>query len=89
MRLPKLVEFKARQLGRLYNLERRLLERYPDRAERVKYIVDLIANKTYSLKTHSLPDYLHTLLLARREFPEFEELIPSAREVEELLEGGE
>jgi len=86
VRLPKLVEFKARQLGRLYDLERRLLERYPDRAERVKYIVDLIANKTYSLKTHSLPDYLHTLLLARREFPELEELIPPHQEVEELLE---
>jgi hypothetical protein len=84
-----LTEFRAKYMARLLNLRRQLLERYPDRAQRIEYIVDVLSSKLQTLSVYTLGDYLHTVHLATREFPEFEELIPSEGEVELLLEWGE
>jgi hypothetical protein len=84
-----LTEFKARYLAKLLNLRKQLLERYPDRAQRIEYIVDVLSSKLQTLSVYALADYLFTIHLASREFPEFEELIPSEGEVEQLLWGEE
>ena len=81
----RLSEFKSRQLVRLFELKQKLLSSYPDKAERIEYIADLIATKAYSLRSYSLPDYLFTIHLAAKEFKEFAELMPSAEEIEKLL----
>jgi hypothetical protein len=82
----KLREFKAKYLAKLLNLKKQLVEKYPERAERINYITDLLASKLENLRTFTLPDYLFTLHLAAKEIPEIEQLIPSEREVEELIE---
>jgi hypothetical protein len=84
-----LTEFRAKYLAKLLNLKIRLLERYPDRAQRIEYIVDVLSSKLQTLSVYTLDDYLFTVHLATREFKEFEELVPPHQEVEELFEGGE
>jgi hypothetical protein len=85
----KLREFKARSLARLVELRKELLSKYPDKAERIRYIADVIATKLENLRTFTLTDYIATLYHASKEFAEFEQLIPSSKEVEELLRSGE
>jgi hypothetical protein len=82
----RLREFRAKYLAKLLNLKRQLLEKYPERAQRVEYVVDVLASKLSTLHVYSLADYLFTVHLATKEFPELEELIPNSREIEELLE---
>jgi hypothetical protein len=82
-------EFKAKYLAKLLNLKKQLLEKYPERAERINYIVDLLAGKLEHLRTFTLADYLFTVHLAAKEFREIEQLVPSEQEINELLEGGE
>jgi hypothetical protein len=82
-------EFKARYLSRLLNLRKQLLEKYPEKRERVEYVIDILTNKLQTLRVYTLADYLHTVRLAVKEFPEFEVLVPTEEEVEELLRGGE
>jgi hypothetical protein len=79
-------EFKAKYLAKLLNLKKQLLEKYPEKRERVEYIVDLLASKLENLRTFTLTDYLFTLHLAAKEIPEIEQLIPPSEEVEELIE---
>lgn len=88
-RMTTLREFRTRQLVELKELERLLLEKYPEKADRVRYIVDALAAKLGQLRRYSLFDYLFTVHLAAREFPEFEKLMPSSEEVDKLLENGE
>jgi len=78
-------EFKAKYLTRLLNLKRQLLEKYPDRSERINHIVELLATKLDNLRTYTLTDYIFTLYQASKEFKELEALIPSEEEIEELL----
>jgi hypothetical protein len=85
----KLREFKARSLTRLVEIKRELLEKYPDRSERINYIVDLLAVKLDNLRTYTLTDYIFTLYQASKEFKELEQLIPSYQETDELLKDGE
>ena len=82
-------EFKARSLTRLVEIKRELLEKYPDRSERINYIVDLLAVKLDNLRTYTLTDYIFTLYQASKEFKELEQLIPSYQETDELLKDGE
>jgi hypothetical protein len=82
-------EFKAKYLARLLNLKKQLLEKYPDRAQRVEYVVDVLVAKLENLRVFTLTDYLATLHHAAKEFREIEQLIPSEREIDELLERGE
>jgi hypothetical protein len=83
----KLREFKARSLAKLIEIKRQLLEKYPDRSERVNYIIDLLATKLENLRTFTLTDYIFTLYQASKEFKELEQLIPSVQEINELLTG--
>jgi hypothetical protein len=83
----ELHEFKAKYLAKLMSLRRQLLEKYPEKRERVEYVVDTIAGKLHNLRTYTLSDYLFTLHLAVKEFKELEQLIPSEKEINELLEG--
>ena len=87
--MTTLREFKAKYLARLLNLKKQLLEKYPDRAQRVEYVVDVLVAKLENLRVFTLTDYLATLHHAAKEFREIEQLIPSEQEVEELLERGE
>jgi hypothetical protein len=85
----KLREFKARSLAKLVELKKELLEKYPDKADRINQIADLIATKLENLRTFTLTDYIFTLYQASREFKELEALIPSSKEVNELLKSSE
>jgi hypothetical protein len=85
----ELREFKAKYMARLLNLRKQLLERYPDKAQRVEYVIDILGSKLSSLRIYTLADYLRTVQLAIKEFPELEELVPPKEEIEQLLRGGE
>jgi hypothetical protein len=85
----ELREFKAKYIAKLLEIKRDLLERYADKRDRVEFIVDTLLAKLTRLRRYTLPDYLSTLARAAKEFPELSQLIPSEREVEELLKGGE
>jgi hypothetical protein len=79
-------EFKARYLAKLLNLKKQLLGKYPEKRERVEYIVDLLVAKLEHLRTFTLADYIATLYHAIKEIPELEQLIPTEEEIQELLE---
>ena len=85
----RLREFKAKSMARLVEIKKELLEKYPDKAERINYVVDVIAAKLKSLRTFTLTDYIETLYRASKEFKELEALIPSSKEVNELLKSSE
>ena len=85
----ELHEFKAKYLARLFELKRQLLEKYPERSERIEYIVDVIAGKLHTLRKYTLSDYLFTVYNAMKEFKEFEWLVPSEKEISQLLEESE
>lgn len=85
----ELREFKVKQIVKLREVEEVLINKYPEKRERVRNIVDILVAKLSNLRAYTLYDYLETIYLASREFPEFKELIPSTSEVEELLEGDE
>ena len=82
-------EFKAKYMAKLLHLKKQLVEKYPERAQRVEYITDILVAKLENLRIFTLTDYLATLHHATKEFKELEELIPSSQEIEELLERGE
>jgi hypothetical protein len=84
----ELREFKAKYMARLLNLRKQLLERYPDKAQRVEYVIDILGSKLSSLRIYTLADYLRTVQLAIKEFKEFEVLVPTEEEIEQLLRGG-
>jgi hypothetical protein len=81
----KLSRFKAKHMSMLIQLKDELMQRYPEKADRVELIIDILMNKLYALKSHSLADYLHTLHLATKEFKEFSKMMPSSEEIEEIL----
>jgi hypothetical protein len=87
--MTTLREFKAKYLAKLLNLKKQLVEKYPERAQRVEYITDILVAKLDNLRVFTLTDYLATLYHATKEFKEIEELIPPAEEIEELLRVGE
>ena len=72
-------------LARLINLRKTLLEKYPDRRERIEFICVTLEDELSELRTHTIAHYLHIVYQAYKEFPEFSEMIPSGSEVEELL----
>lgn len=81
----KLREFKALMLTKILSLKKELLQKYPERSERIEQLTELLIHKTQNLRIFTLSDYIHTLYLASKEFPEFEKIMPSANVVEELL----
>jgi hypothetical protein len=80
----KLREFRTKYLTKLLNLSKELKTKYPDKSERVEYLTSILSTKLYNLRTFTLADYVYTLYLASTEFKEFEQLIPSEAEVNEL-----
>ena len=70
------------------SLAKKLKEKYPERIDRIEYIVFELVSKLQNLRTYTLTGYLFTLYLALREFQEFCELMPDDETVEELLDEG-
>jgi len=81
----KISKFKLKYMSVLAQLKNELLQKYPNKADRIDYVVDVLMHKLYALKSHSLADYLHTIYLATKEFAEFSKMMPPQEEVEELL----
>lgn len=81
----KVREFKSLQIVKIHEIERKLKEKYPEKASRVDEIVTHLLSKVYDLRVFTLSDYLFTIMLASREFSEFRELMPSEETVKELL----
>jgi len=77
--------FKTRQITVLASLEKQLLEKYPEKRERIRQIASHLASKIHSLRTYTLSDYLFNIYLASREFEEFAKLMPKPEEVDEVL----
>jgi hypothetical protein len=82
----KLAKIKAKYMSVLAQLKNELLQKYPSKADRIDYVVDVLMHKLYALKSHSLTDYIHTVYLASKEFAEFSKMMPSREEIEEILE---
>ena len=72
-------------MTKLLNLKKQLIEKYPDRAQRIEYITDFLITKLEQLRVYTLTVYITMLYKASREFSEFEQLIPTSNEIEELL----
>jgi len=83
--ITRLREFKAKYIVILLNLKKQLLEKYSEKRERVEFIVDRLALKLRNLRVFTLSDYIASLYDAVKEFPELQALVPSEREVDELL----
>jgi len=81
----RLAKFKSKYMSVLVQLKNELLQKYPDKADRINYIIDILMHKLYALKSHAVPDYLHTVYLTCKEFTELCTLIPSEKDVDELL----
>ena len=84
----KLREFKTKYLALLLNLKKQLLEKYPERRDRVEYVLDRLANKLRNLRIFTLSDYMAMLYDYTKEFPELQPLIPSEQEINALLSKG-
>jgi hypothetical protein len=84
----RLSDFRALYLSKLMACKESLLAKYPDRRDRIEYICDVLANKLNNLRTSTLADYIRTLYLATKEFPEFKELIPTVKDVQQILRSG-
>jgi hypothetical protein len=84
----KLREFKAKYTVILLNLKKQLLEKYPDKRDRVNYVLDRLASKLKNLRTFTLSDYTATLYESIKEFPELQALVPSSEEINALLSKG-
>jgi len=82
----KLAKFRAKYMAKLQELKQRLLVSHPERKERIEYICDLLMSKLQNLRTHTVADYIFTIHLATKEFPELKELIPPTKEIEEILD---
>jgi hypothetical protein len=74
-------KFKSIQISKLITLK----QWYRDNT-RIQEIIDLhLIPKLQHLRAMDLADYIFSLYLASREFPVFEELIPSEQEVDQLV----
>jgi len=78
----KLAEFRVKQLARLLKLEEMLIERYPEKADRIRFLVETLVQKLRFLRTRNLANYINTIYQASKEFPEFRELLPKPEELE-------
>lgn len=78
-------EFKAKQLARLSRLEQELKTKYPEKKERVSQITTMLETKLMNLRIYTLADYLFSIVFASKEFYEFISLMPTEKEIDELL----
>ena len=77
-------KFKAIQLSKLAKLEDELLEKYKDRQEQVRNVIERIRKKTIALRRWSVLDYVATLYQLSDIFPELKQLIPPKEAIEKL-----
>ena len=80
-----IAKFRALSLARLFELEKDLRERYPDRVEQVSLAVSTLAHKLYYLNRNTVADYVYTVKSLSKTFPELAELVPDADTVKRLL----
>jgi len=79
-------KFKLKYMSLLLSLKQELVQKYPNKVDRIELIVDTLMDKLHALKSHSFVDYMFTVYLASKEFAEFRKLIPTQEEVDEVLE---
>ncbi|MEM4913888.1 MAG: hypothetical protein QW579_06775, partial [Desulfurococcaceae archaeon] len=72
------------QLAMLAKLEDELLEKYPNRREQVKNIVERLRKKTIALRRWNVLDYVATIYELSDLFPELKQLIPPKEAIEKL-----
>jgi len=82
----RLVKFKTKYTVLLNELRKQLVSKYPDKAQRVEYIIDTLIHKVYTLKSHSLVNFIHSLYQACKEIQEICGIIPTQQEINELFE---
>jgi predicted CopG family antitoxin len=82
----KLLAFKSKYMAVVADVGRELKAKYPDRAERVDAVVSVLIEKLKRLRAVQVSDYIFTLMVASKEFPELEKALPTREEVEEVLE---
>mgnify|MGYP001770758498 CR=1 FL=1 len=85
-------EFRALELAKLFEIEKKLQQKYGNdekKVERIKTLVQSLAAKIYNLRTFTLADFLFTVHQYAAEFEEFAELMPSVEVVKELLKSDE
>ena len=63
--------FKTRQMTKLLQLRSELNNKYPEKRDRVNYIIDILVSRLQSVSEwNTLTDYLFTAYLACKEFSE-------------------
>jgi len=82
----KLMAFKTKYMAVVADIGRELKSKYPDKAGRVDAITKTLIEKLKRLRAVQVSDYIFTLMVASKEFPELEKALPTKEEVEELLE---
>jgi hypothetical protein len=82
-------DFKTIQIAKIFELKKELLKKYPEKADRINFIIDTLMTKVEGLRTFTLTNYLHTIYRASTEFKEFETLMPDTKTVEELIKEGD
>lgn len=78
----KLREYKIRNLALLARLQEELPTKY---GEEARNDIEKLIVKTHALRTFTLADYLTTIILLSRKYPELKALIPSVEQVNDLL----
>ena len=78
-------EFKAITLAKLMKLSEELKAKYPQKASRIDELTDMIVAKLTNLRSYTMSDFLFLLYAASKEFPEFKELFPDPKDLEQLL----
>jgi hypothetical protein len=82
----KLLAFKTKYMAVVVDLGRELKAKYPDKAGRVDAIISTLVEKLKRLRAVEVSNYIFTLMVASKEFPELEKALPTREEVEEVLE---
>jgi hypothetical protein len=82
----KLLAFKTKYMAVVADLGRELKSKYPDKAGRIDAIISTLVEKLKRLRAVQASDYIFTLMVASKEFPELEKALPTKEEVEEVLE---
>jgi hypothetical protein len=82
----KLLAFKTKYMAVVVDLGRELKSKYPDKAERVDVVINTLVEKLKRMRAVEVSDYIFTLVVASKEFPELGKALPTREEVEEVLE---
>ena len=84
----KWLDFKNKQLAKIMKIRSILLEKHKNNTitiNRIEYLVTLLLNKLQYLNEYNLLDYIRLIHLITKEYPEFNELMPTYEEIDNLL----